>query len=180
MLRGQRELLLDLHWQLHSSLLAIAFFITGHCYAKFSKTLRQCLGIACISKNAYYEVIKLVYPHITEILNEMREDEKNRMKKLPSNDMGSWQRAVVTSDGVWQTGGHFSKNGSFVIKKYFTGGLLWYGHKCMKGNDDVVDEDLYKGTAKSMEGCLADKCYDKMLIQVLSSLYISTNLKLEF
>ena len=31
----------------------------------------------------------------------------------------------------------------------------------MKGNDDVVDEDLYKGTAKSMEGCLADECYDK-------------------
>ena len=141
--------------------LAVAFFITGHCYAKFSKTLRQCLGIACISKNAYYEVIKLVYPHITEILNEMCEDEKNRMKKLPSKDLGSWQRAVVTSDGVWQTRGHFSKNGSFVIKNYFTGGLLWYGHKCMKGNDDVVDEDLYKGTAKSMEGCLADECYDK-------------------
>ena len=83
--------------------LAVAFFITGHCYAKFSKTLRQCLGIACISKNAYYEVIKLVYPHITEILNEMCEDEKNRMKKLPSKDLESWQRAVVTSDGVWQT-----------------------------------------------------------------------------
>jgi hypothetical protein len=64
--------------------LAVKFFITGHGYAKFSRTLRQCLGIAYISKNAYYEVIKLVYPHKTDILNEMCDDEKNRMKKLPS------------------------------------------------------------------------------------------------
>ncbi len=56
----------------------------------------------------------------------MCEDEKNRMKQLRSKDLGSWERAVVTSDGVWQTRGHFSKNGSFVIKNDFTGGLLWY------------------------------------------------------
>ena len=48
--------------------LAVAFFITSHGYAKFSRTLRQCLGISCISKNPYYETIKLVYPKVTEIL----------------------------------------------------------------------------------------------------------------
>ena len=56
--------------------LTVAFFITGNSYAKFSRTLRQCLGISCISKNQYYEVIKLVYPHITDILDEMREEAK--------------------------------------------------------------------------------------------------------
>ena len=64
----------------------------------------------------------------------------------------------------------------------------------MKGNDDVVDEDLYKGTAKSIGGCLADECYDKATkegckIEVVwqdadsssaQPVYISTNLKLEF
>lgn len=40
--------------------LAVAFFITGDGYAKFSRTLRQCLGISCISKNPYYDRIKLV------------------------------------------------------------------------------------------------------------------------
>lgn len=35
--------------------LAVAFFITGHGYVKFSRTLRQCLGISCISKNPYYQ-----------------------------------------------------------------------------------------------------------------------------
>lgn len=60
--------------------LAVAFFITGHGYEKFSRTLRQCLGISCISKNPYYDTIKLVYPHITDILNEMYQEEKQRMK----------------------------------------------------------------------------------------------------
>lgn len=39
-----------------------------------------------------------------------------------------------------------------------TGGLLWYGHKCMKGKDDL-EEELYEGTSKSMEGSLAEECY---------------------
>ena len=39
-----------------------------------------------------------------------------------------------------------------------TGGLLWYGHKCMRGKD-VVDDDLYEGTAKLMEGFLVEECY---------------------
>lgn len=59
--------------------LAVAFFITGHGYAKFSRTLRQCLGISCISKNPYYEVIKQVNPVVTAILNEMCDEEKERM-----------------------------------------------------------------------------------------------------
>lgn len=139
--------------------LAVAFFITGHGYAKFSKTLRQCLGISCISKNPYYETIKLGYPHITAILNEMCEEEKQRMKAKEEGELGSWERAVVTSDGVWHTRGHFSKNGSFIIKNYLTGGLLWYGHKCMPGKDTVVNKELFEGTAKSMEGILAEECY---------------------
>lgn len=111
--------------------LGVAFFLTGHCYANFERTLKQCLCISCISKNRFYDIIKLAYPHIKAILYEMCSEEKERMKELPDVDLGSWKRAVVTSDGVWQTRGHFSKNGSFVIKNYMTGGLLWYGHKCM-------------------------------------------------
>lgn len=43
--------------------LAVAFLITGHGYAKFSRVLRQYLGISCIFRNPYFEVIKLVYQH---------------------------------------------------------------------------------------------------------------------
>ena len=139
--------------------LSVAFLITGHGFAKFDRTLRQCLGISCLSKNRYYDMIKLVYPHITDILNEMCEEEKERMKEIDGDELGSWQRAVLTSGGVWHTRGFFSKNGTFIIKNYMSGGLVWYGHKCMKGSDDVVEEDLYDGTAKSMEGVLAGECY---------------------
>ena len=120
--------------------LAVAFFVTGHGYAKFFRTLRQCLGISCISKNPYYEVIKQVNPVVIAILNEMWNEEKERMKEIDAGELRSWQRAVVMSDGVWHTRGHISKNGLFIIKNYLTGGLLWYGHKCMQGKDDVVRE----------------------------------------
>ena len=66
--------------------LAVAFFITGHGFAKFSRTLRQCLGISCISKNLYYEVIKQVNPVVTAILNEMCEAEKEKMKGIDAGE----------------------------------------------------------------------------------------------
>ena len=138
--------------------LGVAFFISGHGFAKFERTLKQFLGISCVSKNRYYDIVKLVYPHITAILDQMCEEEKNRMKDKDAAVLGSWKKPVVTSDGVWHTRGHFSKNGSFIKKNYLTGGLLWYGHKCMRGKD-VIDEELYAGTAKSMEGVLAGECY---------------------
>ena len=126
--------------------LAVAFIISGHGFAKFNKTLNQYLGISALSKQRYYEVIELMYPHIAGILNQMCEDEKDRMKELPEGELG-------------HTHGHFSKNGSFIIKNYLSGGLLWFGHKCVRGKDDVIEDDLYEGTAKSMEGMLADECY---------------------
>ena len=36
--------------QLDGLALAVAFFISGHGFAKFDKTLRQFLGISCLSK----------------------------------------------------------------------------------------------------------------------------------
>ena len=117
----------------------------------------QCLGIQGISKNRFYEVAQLIYPHIHDILTEMCDEEKENMKKIDNNVLGSWQQGVVTFDGVWHARGYFSKNGSFIVKNYLTGGLLWFGHKCMRGNSE--DDDLFMGTAKSMEGILAGECY---------------------
>ena len=121
--------------------LAVAFLITGHDFIKFNRTLKQCLGISALSKNRHC-VMKTTYPVIADILNEMCEEEKERMRHLPKEELGSWNRAVVTSDAVWQTRGQFSTNGSLIIKNDLSGGLLWFGHKCMKGGDDVVEEEL--------------------------------------
>ena len=47
---------------------AVACFPVWSGFANFNGTLRQYLGISCISKNRYYEVIKLPYPHMKDIL----------------------------------------------------------------------------------------------------------------
>ena len=94
----------------------VAFIITGHGFAKFSKTLNSCLGISALSKNRYYEVLTLIYPHVNDILDDMCLEEQERMQEKEDDELGSWSRAVVTSDGVWHTRGHFSKNGSFIVK----------------------------------------------------------------
>ena len=60
--------------------LALAFFLSGHGFANFNRTLRQYLGTSCISKNRYYDVIKLAYPHIKDILDEMCEEEKKHAR----------------------------------------------------------------------------------------------------
>ena len=39
----------------------------------------------------------------------------------------------------------------------------------MCGNDDIVEEDLYQGTAKSMEGVLLDECYEHQRLKVTLS-----------
>ena len=71
-----------------------------------------------MTKNRFYEIIKLVYPVVTDILNEMCEAENEQMKTIAPDVLGSWRKAVVTSDGVWHTRGYFSKNGSFIIKNF--------------------------------------------------------------
>lgn len=62
------------------------------------------------------------------------------MQGKQNDELYSWKKAVVNSDGVWHTRVYFSKNGTFIIKNYMTGGLLWYGRKCMRGQDDVVED----------------------------------------
>ena len=37
--------------------------------------------------------------------------------------------------------------------------MVW--PQCMQGNDDVVEEDLFEGTSKSMEWVLSDECYEQ-------------------
>ncbi|EDO42603.1 predicted protein [Nematostella vectensis] len=73
----------------------------------------------------------------------------------------SFEGSLAVEDGVWHNRGHFSKNGSFIVKNYMTQGLLWYGNKSMRGEitEEEEGEELYHGTAKSMEGVLAEECY---------------------
>ena len=64
-------------------------------------------------------------------------------------------KAVTVADGTWQTRGWHSKNATFTIRNYLNGALLYYHHLCQKGRDEVIKEELYKGTSKSSEGYAA-------------------------
>ena len=74
---------------------------------------------------------------------------------IDDKTLGSWKQAITSADGTWLTCVYFSKNGTFTVRNYLNGALLFYKHLCQKGKDDVIDEDLYKGTSKSMEGFAA-------------------------
>ena len=63
------------------------------------------LGMDIINEDSFYDMIKLVHPHVQGILDEMCEAAKEEMKAVPAEQLGSWTRAVTTSDGVWHTRG---------------------------------------------------------------------------
>ncbi|XP_068705034.1 uncharacterized protein [Montipora foliosa] len=145
--------------QIVSLALSLAFFISGHGYASYRKTLGRGLGLGVTSEKPFLEVIDLALPHIKDMLDEMCDDAKHQMIQLPSDQIGSWSRAVTCCDGCWLLRGHFSQNCTFVIKNYITGALLYYGHLSMRGADRICDEDLWQGTAKSAEGHLSQKLW---------------------
>ncbi|XP_020617975.1 uncharacterized protein LOC110055892 [Orbicella faveolata] len=149
------HLALESQHQLVSLALSVAFFISGHGYESYRKTMGRGLGWGVISDKLFLDVIDLAFPHIRDILDEMCEKEKEYMKALSSDQLGSWSCAVTTCNGCWQIQGHFSQNCTFVVKNYLTGGLLYYGHLSMRGADNICEEDLWKGTSKAAEGHLA-------------------------
>ena len=155
------ELAQESRRQLVSLALSLAFFISGHGYAGYRKTMGKGLGLGITSEKPFLEVIDIALPYIKAILDEMCDDAKHQMKQLSTEQIGSWSRAVTTCDGCWQIRGHFSQNCTFIIKNYLTGALLFYGHLSMRGADRICDEELWQGTSKAAEGHLAQVLWAK-------------------
>lgn len=141
--------------------LRLAAFLAGIGFAGYHKLFARYLGMAAVSDKNFNRVIEMAFPHIQDILDQICEDAKTEMKGLPSSELGSWDRAVTTSDGCWHIRGFFSQNSTFVIRNYLTGALLWYGHVSMRGADSIIEDNLYEGTAKSAEGYLAAVLFQK-------------------
>ena len=99
------------------------------------------------------------HAYIKKMLDEMCAHAKEEMKALPADKQGSWENAVTTAVGCWLTRGHFSKNCTFIINNYLKNTVLWYGHACMRGDDDVIEEPLFPGKSISAERYLAKKLF---------------------
>ena len=147
--------------QMVSLALCLGFFISGHGFAAYRKTLGKGLGLGVITENPYLQIVGLALPHIKKILDEMCEDAKEQMRSISDEELGSWERAVTTCDGCWQIRGHFSQNCTFIVKNYLTGALLYYGHLSMRGSENISSEELWQGTAKAAEGHLAQVLWAK-------------------
>ena len=141
--------------------IALAFLLTGHVHTGYHRTLGQGLGIPSHHRNTVYTVVKDAYANIQRMLQEICERAKAEMKEMPAEELGNWPNAVTTADGCWLTRGHFSQNFTFIVMNYLKNTILWYGHLCMCGSYDVVEEPLYPGTAKSAEGHLAGKLFQQ-------------------
>jgi hypothetical protein len=133
----------------------VAFIIAGNTYAGYYKLLKNALGIEAVDGHTFMDTIRCMYPVVKSFLEKMCDIAKQEMKAKNESELGSWKRAVTVGDGTWQTRGWHSKNATFTIRNYLNSALLYYHHLCQKGRDDVIKEDLYKGTSKSAEGYAA-------------------------
>ena len=124
----------------------VAFIIAGATHAVYYKTLQHALGIKAVSMPTFMKTIESMHPVVKAMLDNVCEAAKKEMKAKKDDELGSWNRAVTTADGTWQTRGWQSKNATFTIRNYLTGALLYYHHLCQKGRDKVVQEELYAGT----------------------------------
>ena len=66
----------------------------------------------------------------------------------------------------------FSQNHTCMLRNYMNNSLLYVVHLCMRGNDSVIDDELFEGTAaKAAEGHAAEIAFglardDNMHIEV--------------
>ena len=108
----------------------VSFITAGCTYATYVKGLRHILGIKPVSGRTFMRTIETLHPIVEQMVNEMCEREKQRMKRIDPTVLGSWKKAVTCADGTWMTRGFHSKNATFSIRNYNTGALLYYKHVC--------------------------------------------------
>ena len=64
---------------------------------------------------------------------------KSEMKDKPHSELGSWKKAVTTSDGCWLIRGHHGQCCTFVVINVLTGCTLYYGHCVVRGSNNICD-----------------------------------------
>ena len=89
-----------------SRALHVAFIISGCIY---ETVLRRSLGIHSTYYIDFNETIRLMYPIVKQMVDEMCAESREAMKKKSPSEYGSWEKAVTVADEVWMTRGHHSE-----------------------------------------------------------------------
>ena len=122
--------------------------------------------MAAVSFLTFQGTIQELHPIVEQMVKEMCQHEKERMKGIDQDKLFSWSKAVTCADGTWQTRGYHSKNATFTIRNYANGALLYFVHLCERGEDNLIDEPLYQGTSKSAEGYGASRLMKEEGLQI--------------
>ena len=140
--------------------IAVAFIVSGCMYSDMHRVMALGLGMHVLTEANFYNVIKVMYGPVCNLLNEKLEPAKTEMKLKPPQELGSWCRAITCSDGrVWLKHGHYSKNGIYTVRNYMTNNLLYVIHMCQCGKDTVIEEELYEGTSRAAEGYSTEEAF---------------------
>ena len=97
-----------------------------------------------VSDQTFYETIQVLYAPVKTLLDSQCELGKREMQSAPTDQIGSWNRAVTVGDGVWQTRGHHSQNITFHIRDHVRNSVLYYLHLCQRGKDSMCEEPFTK------------------------------------
>ena len=143
----------------------VAFVAGGCMHSQYHRVLGLSLGMNCFNHQMFDETIKRISKPVLELLREQCAEAKDDMRALPPTQLGSWERAVIASDGTWLTRGHHSRNHTYSLRNFINNSLLYFKHFCMQGYKtdapylDKDDQDLYQGTAKAAEGLAAEHVF---------------------
>ena len=113
--------------------------------------------MAAVTSKTFARTLLYMYDPVQTMVEKMCSRSLYELSKKDSGEVGSISRAITTSDGAWLTRGSHSKNFSFVIRDFLTGGYLYVLHLSQRGRDKVCRVPLYDGTSKSAEGYAASK-----------------------
>ena len=68
--------------------LQVAFYACGCTHMQYYCTLRQFLGVSAVTCKSFYDMIKLVYPCVLDMTQEMCDEAREDMYKLGSDNLG--------------------------------------------------------------------------------------------
>ncbi len=91
-------------------------------HSTYQNVLKHALGIDAVSMKTFMSTIRLFYPVVKLMVDEMCAEAEEDMKSV--DPLGSWKCAVTSADGAWMTRGFHSKNATFSIRNYCSVALL--------------------------------------------------------
>jgi len=141
------------------TLVLLGSLLGGFHFAGYERQMSMIIGDNTASPRTWQTFLHWIQPKIKQLLDTQATAAHDDMKKIDPGTLGSFQRAVTTSDGAWHHRGFHSGNASYVVINYFNKALLQYGHVSMRARNK---DESWPGTAKAAEGHLATVCFAEM------------------